>query len=42
MIENKPFHAVVSLDNQNQKAYIITAYKPTLDKFELNFRARRR
>ena len=42
MIENKPFHAMVSLDDQNQKAYIITAYEPTLDKFELNFRTRRK
>ena len=42
MIENKPFHAVVSLDDQNQKAYIITAYEPTLDKFESNFRIRRK
>lgn len=42
MIENKPFHAVVGLDAQNQKAYIITAYEPTLDKFEPDFKTRRK
>jgi len=42
MIENKPFYAVVSLDAQNRKAYIITAYEPTLDKFESDFKTRRK
>jgi hypothetical protein len=42
MIENKPFHAVVSLDAHNQKTYIITAYEPTLDKFEPDFKTRRK
>ena len=42
MIENKPFHVVVSLDPQSQKVYIITAYEPTLDKFESNFKTRRK
>jgi len=42
MIENKPSHAVVSLDAQNQKVYIITAYEPTLDKFEPDFKTRRK
>jgi len=41
MVWGKPFHVVISLDNQNQKAYIITAYIPTLDKFGPNFRTRR-
>lgn len=42
MIENKPFHTVVSLDAQNQKVYIITVYEPTLDKFEPDFKIRRK
>ena len=41
IIEGKPFH-VVSLDEQNQKGYIITTYEPTLDKFESDFKKRRR
>jgi len=42
VVKGKPFHIVVSLDEQNQKAYIITAYKPNLDKFESDFKKRRR
>ncbi len=42
VVKGKPFHVVVSLDEQNQKAYIITAYKPNLDKFESDFKKRRR
>lgn len=42
VVKGNPFHIVVSLDEQNQKAYIITAYKPNLDKFESDFKKRRR
>jgi len=42
VVEGKPFHVVVSLDEQNQKGYIITTYEPTLDKFESDFKKRRR
>ena len=42
MIGNKPFHVVISLDFQHQKASIITAYIPTLDKFEPDFKTRRK
>jgi len=41
-IKGKPFHVVVSLDEQNQKGYIITSYEPSLDKFESDFKKRRR
>lgn len=37
VIEGKPLHVVVSLDEQNQKGYIIATYEPTLDKFESDF-----
>ncbi len=42
VIEESPLHVVVSLDIQNRKAYIITAYVPTLDKFEPDFKTRRK
>jgi len=42
VLKGKPFHIVVYLDQQNQKGYIITAYEPTLDKFESDFKTRRR
>lgn len=42
VIEGKPLHVVVSLDEQNQKGCIITTYEPTLDKFESDFKKRRR
>jgi hypothetical protein len=42
MIKGKPYHVVVSLDVQYKKAYIITAYNPSLDKFESDFKTRRK
>jgi len=42
VIEGKPYHVVVSLDGECKKAYIITAYNPTLDKFETDFKTRRK
>jgi len=40
--EGKPLHVVVALDGENEWAYIITAYEPSLDEFEPDFRTRRR
>jgi len=42
MIERGPYHVVVSFNPEFKKAYIITAYQPTLDKFEPDFKTRRR
>ncbi len=42
MVEREPLHVVVSFDEEDKKAYIITAYRPTLDKFESNFKTRRK
>lgn len=42
MIEDKPYHVVVGFDSEGKKAYIITTYNPGLDKFEPDFRTRRR
>jgi len=39
-VEGKPYH-VVSLDEASEIGYIITAYEPSLDKFEPDFRTRR-
>lgn len=41
-IEEKPLHVVVSLDEGNEWAYIITAYEPDLEHFEPDFRTRRK
>ena len=42
MIENEPFHVVVSFDAASNRAHIITTYKPTLDKFDPDFKTRRK
>ncbi len=42
MIEGKPYHVAVSFDSEYKKAYIITAYNPSLDKFEPDFKTRRK
>lgn len=41
IVQGEPLHVVVSFDEETKKAYIITAYKPSLDKFESNFKRRR-
>ncbi|MFH1258692.1 MAG: DUF4258 domain-containing protein [Elusimicrobiota bacterium] len=42
IIDQKPYHVVVSFDSKDKKGYIITAYNPNLDKFEHDFRTRRK
>ena len=42
LIEGKPIHVVVSLDEKENTAYIITAYTATLDKFEPDYKTRRK
>ena len=42
MMKDEPYHVVVSFDVEFKKAYIITVYKPTLDKFEPDFKKRRK
>jgi hypothetical protein len=41
-VKGKPYHVVVSFDETLEIGYIITAYEPNLDKFEPDFRTRRR
>lgn len=40
-VEEKPYHVVVSFDENLGTGYIITAYEPSLDKFEPDFKTRR-
>jgi len=41
-IGSKPYHVIASFDEALRIAYIITAYEPSLDKFEPDFRTGRR
>ncbi|HCP91957.1 MAG TPA: hypothetical protein DIT76_07940 [Spartobacteria bacterium] len=41
-ISNKPLHVVAACDNANRRAFIITAYEPSLDIFESDYRTRKK
>jgi len=41
-IEGRPLHVVTALDEVNKWAYIITAYEPSLEYFESDFKTRRK
>ncbi len=40
-VASKPLHAVAAFDEINQIAYIITAYEPSLEVFEKDYKTRR-
>lgn len=40
--EGKPFHVVAAFDEANARVYIITAYQPSLDVFEADYKTRRK
>lgn len=42
LVSGKPYHVVVALDTEGSKAYIITVYEPSLDKFKPDFKTRRK
>jgi hypothetical protein len=42
MVDIEPLHVVVAFDEEAKKAYIITAYKPSLDIFETGFMTRKK
>ena len=42
MINTIPIHVTVALDEGQNKAYIITAYEPSLDVFENDFKTRKK
>lgn len=41
-IRGRPLHVVAAYDPEGNWAYLITAYEPSLDEFEADFRTRRR
>jgi len=41
-ISGKPLHVVAALDQMNKEVFIITAYEPSLDIFEADYRTRRK
>jgi hypothetical protein len=38
----KPYHVVAAYDDGNEKVYVITAYEPSLEAFEPDYRTRRK
>ena len=40
-IEGKPLHVVASCDETNGRAFIITAYEPSVDIFESDYRTKK-
>lgn len=40
MVKGRPLHVVISYDELNKFVYIITAYEPSLDFFEDDFKTR--
>jgi hypothetical protein len=40
-VDGAPYHVVVSLDETADTVYVITAYEPSPDRFEADFRTRR-
>jgi hypothetical protein len=42
MINNRPLHSVVAFDESEQKLFVITAYEPTFEKFEPDFKTRKK
>ena len=41
-INNRPLHTIVSFDERQNKAYIITAYEPNLEMFENDYKTRKK
>lgn len=41
-IDGQPLHVVVALDKVNKWVYIITAYEPSFEYFESDFKTRRK
>ncbi len=40
--DNRPLHVVAAFDEDNNWAYVITAYEPDLEHFEGDYKTRRR
>src|SRR6266496_181063 len=41
-VGGKPLHVVASFDETNKRAFVITAYEPSLDVFESDYRTRKK
>lgn len=41
-VAGRPIHVVASCDEANERAFIITAYEPSLNVFESDFRTKRK
>jgi hypothetical protein len=39
---DRPLHVVAAFDEKEEKVYVITRYEPTIDKFERDFKTRRK
>ena len=39
--DEEPFHVVMALDETNRTCYIISAYRPDRDHFEMDYKTRR-
>ena len=40
-VKGEPFHVVAALDSENDRCFVITAYKPDLRHFEPDYKTRR-
>ena len=41
-VDGRPLHVVAACDAPNEQVFIITAYEPSLDVFEADYRTRRK
>lgn len=41
-VSGKPLHVVSALDETNRQAFVITAYEPSLEIFEADYRTKRK
>jgi hypothetical protein len=41
-VKMRPLHVVAAMDEAGRRAYIITAYEPSLEIFESDYRTRRK
>jgi len=42
IINNRPLHALVAFDEEQNKIYIITSYEPNLEIFESDYKTRKK
>ena len=41
-VSGKPFHVVAACDKTSRQAFVITAYEPSLEIFEADYRTKRK